>query len=207
MKKTVVLGIIAALAVVTLTACGGKKQEADVTPEPQATEEAVATEAPAAVEIASSDEALNKVLDTYAEDEKFPIMGGDFENVVDGKAGIYNLADTEGLMSTLHISEDLIAQIDEAGSAVHAMNANTFTGAAFHLVEGTDAATFAASLKDSVLATQWMCGFPEKLTIYTVNSDYVLYAVGTADIVDNFNSKVQEVYGEAAVVVSDGAVE
>ena len=183
------------------TACG-KKQETEVTPEPQATEEAVAT-----VEIASADEALNKVFDTYEEAEKFPIMGGDFENVVDGKAGLYNLADTEGLMSTLHVSEDLIAQIDVAGSAVHSMNANTFTGAAFHLVEGTDAAAFAAALKDSVLATQWMCGFPEKLTIYTVNSDYVLYAVGSADIVDNFNSKLQAVYGEAAVVVSDGAVE
>ncbi len=202
MKKIVVMTLITAMTVLTLAACGGKGQETSEAPGTQATEEESNK-----VEIAASDEALNKILDTYAEDEKFMMMGGDAENVVDGKAGIYNLSDKEGLMNTLHISEDLIAQIDEAGSAVHAMNANSFTAGAFHLAEDTDAAAFAASLKDSILSTQWMCGFPEHLTIYTVNSDYVLYALGAADLVDVFNGKLKTVYADAAVVVSDGAVE
>jgi hypothetical protein len=134
-------------------------------------------------------------------------MGGDFTNPVDNAPGIYSLEDKESVVATLHISEDLIGQIDEAGSFMHAMNANTFTSAAFHLTDAKSAETFAASLKDSITSTQWMCGIPEKLVMYTINGgEYVVYAVGAADLIDNFSAKLVAAYGEAAVETVNEAI-
>jgi hypothetical protein len=159
------------------------------------------------VEVADSADVLNKVFTTYAEEEKFFAMGGDMANPVDGAAGIYSLEDKEGMVATLHVTEDLIGQVSEAASYMHAMNANTFTSAAFKLSDASTSEAFATALKDSVLATQWMCGFPEKIVMYTINGgEYVVYAVGAADLLDNFSAKLATVYGEAAVEVVNEAI-
>ena len=42
------------------------------------------------VEVADSAEVLNKVWDTYGDEEKFFVMGGDFDNPVENAAGIIN---------------------------------------------------------------------------------------------------------------------
>ncbi|MBQ8597664.1 MAG: hypothetical protein IJ409_07750, partial [Lachnospiraceae bacterium] len=56
-------------------------------------------------------------------------------------------------------------------------------------------------LKDNITTTQWMCGFPDKLAIYTVNGEYVVSAFGNAEVMDNFKTKLEEVYGAGAVLV------
>jgi hypothetical protein len=93
--------------------------------------------------------------------------------------------------------------VDEAASLLHMMNANTFTGAAFHLTDAANAQALTDALKSNILSTQWMCGFPDKLLIATVNGEYVVSAFGNAEIMDNFKAKLTEVYGEAAVIVVD----
>ncbi len=191
MKKGILIGVIAVVAVAAIV-CGVIFLGGDKTPK---------------VEVTSSADVLNKVISTYAEDEKFSAMGGDMSNPVDGAAGIYNIEDKDGLVASLHISEDLIAQIDEAGSYIHAMNANTFTSAAFRLTDAATAETFSAALKESVLSTRWMCGFPEKIVMYTINGgDYVAYAIGAADLVDNFSQKLVAAYGESAVETVNEAI-
>ena len=154
--------------------------------------------------------AINKAGSTtkeFGEEEKFFAMGGDFSNPVDNAPGIYSLEDKEGAVATLHISEDLIPQVSEAASFIQAMNANTFTSAAFRLADPATAETFAASLKESITATQWMCGIPEKLVMYTINGgEYVVYAVGAADLLDNFSAKLVAAYGEAAVETVNEAI-
>lgn len=191
MKKGIIIAVVAVVAVAAIV-CGVIFLGGGNTPK---------------VEVADSADVLNKVVSTYAEEEKFFAMGGDFTNPVDNAAGIYSLEDKESVVATLHISEDLIGQIDEAASYMHAMNANTFTGAAFHLTDAKTAETFAASLKDSITSTQWMCGIPEKLVMYTINGgEYVVYAVGAADLLDNFSQKLVAVYGEAAVETVNEAI-
>lgn len=191
MKKGIIIAVVAVVAVAAIV-CGVIFLGGGNTPK---------------VEVADSADVLNKVVSTYAEEEKFFAMGGDFTNPVDNAAGIYSLEDKESVVATLHISEDLIGQIDEAASYMHAMNANTFTGAAFHLTDTKTAETFAASLKDSITSTQWMCGIPEKLVMYTINGgEYVVYAVGAADLLDNFSQKLVAVYGEAAVETVNEAI-
>ena len=189
MKKflSIAIAIVMVIGVVCLVGCGK-----DNTPK---------------VEVADSADALNKIFTTYAEEEKFFGMGGDMVNPVDGAAGKFGLEDKESAVATLHISEALIGQVSEAASYMHAMNANTFTSAAFKLADASTAEAFAASLKDSITATQWMCGIPEKLVMYSVNGgEYVVYAVGAADLLDNFSAKLATVYGEAAVEVVNEAI-
>ena len=159
------------------------------------------------VEVADSADVLNKVFSTYAEEEKFFGVGGDAENAVDNAPGIYSLEDKEGMVANLHVSEDLIGQVDEAASYMHAMMPNNCTSAAFHLVDAKSAESFAASLKESVFATQWMCGQPDTFVMYSINGgEYVVYAVGVSDIIDNFAAKLVSVYGEAAVELANEAV-
>lgn len=161
----------------------------------------------AKMEFTDTADVINKVVDTYTEENKFFAVGGDINTPVDGKAGLMNLADTEVVNSMLHTNDELLADVDEVASFVHAMNANTFTSGAFKLKSAGDAESFAASLKESVLATQWMCGFPEKIVIVNVNGgDYVVYAIGNGEAVDYFKTQLTTVMGESAVVVTEEAV-
>lgn len=180
MKKRILFAVVAVILVVALAACAGKGDENKV-------------------QIESSVALLNSVWDTYAEEEKFFVMGGDFSNPVDNAAGAFNLTDVENATATLHIAEDALALVDEAGTMIHGMNANTFTAAAYHLKDANNAETLVNSLKDSIKSTQWMCGFPDTLIIYTVG-DYVVAAFGNTDAIEPFKTKLATVYGESATL-------
>lgn len=187
MKKIMAI-VCAVVMALTCAACGGTGNNG-----PSAETEKA--------EIASCEDLLNQVWNTFAEDEKFAAMGGDMNNTVDGAAGNFDLADTENLIYMLHIPEENIAQMDEAASLIHMMNANTFTGAAFHLKNSDDVDVFVESLKENIMGTQWMCGFPDTLNIFVVNGEYVVSALGNADIMENFKTKLNEVFGDSAVIV------
>lgn len=152
------------------------------------------------VEVADAKELLTKVWDTYAEDEKFFAMGGHFEAPVDNAPGSYDVAKAEDLMISFCIPTDAVAMVDDAATIMHAMNANTFSAAAYHVTDVNNVQTIIDGIKEQTLNNQWMCGFPEKLIIVTVGEDYLVSAFGVADIVNNFSAKLTEVYGEAAVV-------
>ena len=185
MKKKLVLFLTTAMLVMSMAACGGNGNAAD------AEQEVVM----AAVDV------LNNVWETYGEEEMFFAMGGDMNNMVDNAPGTYSLEDAEGMAATLYVPADVMTMIDDAASLVHAMNLNTFTGAAFHVTDAANVETFVTSLKDNIMGTQWMCGFPDKLVIFTVHDQFVVSAFGNAEIMDNFKNKVTSVYGEDAVVV------
>ncbi len=155
------------------------------------------------VQVADSAAVLNNVWTTYGEDEKFFAMGGDMNHPVDNAAGIYSLDDTEALGASLLVPNDAVAMIDEAASLIHGMNANTFTGAAFHLTDAGNVDAFADAMKNNILNTQWMCGFPDQLAIYKVNDEYVISAFGNAEIMETFKNKVSQVFGESAKLLVD----
>lgn len=192
MKKAIIIGLISVVVIAGIVAGAVFLLSANSAPK---------------MEFTDSADVINKVVDTYAEDQKFFSMGGDMETPVDGKAGLMNLSDTETINYMLHTTDELVAQTDEIASFVHAMNANTFTSGSFKLKDAGTADTFCASLKDSVLATQWMCGFPEKIVVFNVNGgDYVVYAIGNGEMVDYFKTQLTTVMGESAVIVTEEAV-
>ena len=144
--------------------------------------------------IATPDTALDLmegVWGNYAEEEKFAVIGGNIENPVDNAPGSYDMQYAENLTGTLLIPADQIANITEAATMVHMMNANTFTGGAVKLSADADAAAFATAVRDAIQNNQWMCGFPEKLVVANLG-DYVVIAYGLNDAMGPFQQHLVE---------------
>lgn len=147
---------------------------------------------------------MEKVWDSYTDDEKFPAGGGDFseENMRDNAPGKYSLEDKAALDSTFGLTEEAAALVDDAASLMHMMNANTFTGAAFHVSKADDVAALVSALKDNILSRQWVCGFPDKLVIITVG-DYVVSAFGENEIMETFKTKTTAAFPNAEVAAEE----
>lgn len=190
MKKIIAIVLAALVVLAAFAACSGGTENPSETPKLEGVE--------APVDI------LNTVWGAYGEDEKFFAMGGDMNNIVDNAPGAFDIKDTESLAAQLVCSGDAAAMIDGAASIVHAMNANNFTGAAFHLTADADAEAFVAAMKDAIKNNQWLCGAPENVVIATL-ADYVVVAFGAADLIETFKTKLTASY-EVAVISVDEAI-
>ncbi len=157
-------------------------------PEQQPEEEKPVEQAPAADAVNPLD-VLTNAWAAMGDEEKFPIGGGDSANMVMGAPGAFDIANAEELDALLGLSADGAAKIDGAASLLHMMNANTFTCGAFSVVAGEDVSAFVTALKDNIQARQWMCGFPEKLVIVTIDN-VVVSMFGNGQIVDSFTAKL-----------------
>lgn len=158
--------------------------------------------APAEGAPADAQDLLNKVWDTYAEDEKFAAAGGDAEHGVDGAPGSFDISNPENVEYMLTLPQDSVALIDGAASLMHMMNANTFTCGAFHPVKAEDTATLAQTLHDAIQGKRWMCGFPDKLVIATVDG-YVVSLYGNLELVDSFRDKLSTVWANTEIVFDE----
>ena len=146
---------------------------------------------------------LTSVWSTYSEDDKFPAAGGDAEHAVDGAPGSFDVSNADSLTYQLTFPSSDVSLIDGAASLVHMMNMNTFTCGAFHVTEASNVSTVAADIRSAVQGKQWMCGFPDKLVIFT-SGQYVVSVYGNEDLVNTFrdkfvaaNSGASTVYDEA----------
>ena len=216
MKKIVSL-ILAGVMALSLAACGGDKPaetnapettapiETTVVPEttvaPETTAPEAETQAPAAS--TGSLTVLENIWNLYGEDEKFAVIGGNMESPVDGAPGNYDMAYAENLTWNLLVPEDQIANIDEAATMIHMMNANTFTSGVVHLVEGTDAEAFANTMRDAIQNNQWMCGFPETLTVAVLEGGYVLIAFGVNDAMNPFMTHFEEAFANPTMLINE----
>ena len=210
MKKIISL-VLAGVMVLGLAACGETKP-AETTAPIETTvpvvETTVATEAPAETEAPAASATgslavLENIWAKYGEDEKFFVIGGNMESPVDGAPGNYDMAYAENLTYNLLVPADSLASIDEAATMIHAMNANTFTCGVVHLAEGADAAAFAQVMRDAIQGNQWMCGFPETLTVAVVEGEYVLVAFGVNDAMNPFMTHFAEAYADAEILFNE----
>ena len=170
MKKIVSL-VLAALLVLSLAACGDKNNAGDGDKPAKPT---------------SALNILETVWNTYGEDEKFAVVGGDFSeaNTREDAPGVFDLKDRELVDIELGLPET--AAVDEAASLVHMMNANT-----------GDTAELAQQLRDNIMQRQWMCGFPDKLVVAEVG-EYVVTVFGADELVDTFMTHLNGIYGVSA---------
>lgn len=224
MKKLIVL-LLAASMTASLTACGGSSTqgstaanteasvESEIASETATPEETVAeslseTETAAeepgtdSSESISSPEAalLSSIYNAFAEDQKFPIGGGDSANLVMDAPGAFDITNVEELESSLGFPSSQAANIDGAASMIHMMNANTFTGAAYHLIDGADADAFAEAVKETVLAKQWICGMPDTLVILSADG-YIITAYGNAELIENFKTTALSAVSGSEVIL------
>ena len=159
------------------------------------------------VEIADSLALLTTVWDSYTEDEKFPAAGGDYENnVMDGPGSIdISTLEADELDYLLALNAEGAALIDDAASLTHMMNANTFTCGAFRAQKAEDVETLAKSLRDNIQQRQWMCGFPDKLVIFTLDR-YVVSVFGKEEITNTFRDKLTACYPSAVIAYEEAIV-
>lgn len=145
---------------------------------------------------------INSVWATYADDEKFAAGGGDSANMNFEGAGKFDVTNTEELDFNLGFPADQADKIDDAASIMHAMNANTFTSGVYHVTDAANVQTIADALKENILNRQWMCGFPEKLIIVSVDN-YVVSAFGNGELIENFKNKITGVYENASLLYEE----
>ena len=186
MKKIFAM-LLAAAMVLSMAACGkdDKKKE-------------VSGDTPVQV--------LTTVWDSYADDQKFAISGGDWDNSVMDAPGEFDAANAEALDSMLGFPQDKVEAIDAAASFMHMMNANTFTAGAYHVKDAGDVDGVVSALKDNIKNRQWMCGFPDTLLIVKVDANTVVSAFGEATNIDNFKASILAAYEGAEVVVEESLI-
>ena len=191
MKKFTAAALALVLVLAMFAGCG-KTQPAETVP---------AQELPG-----SALEILETVWNSYSDDEKFAVIGGNIEaNIMDGP-GNYDLAYAENMTWNLLVPEAQIANITEAASMIHMMNANTFTCGVFKLADGVTAADFGAAMKDAVMNNQWMCGFPETLLIRNFGDTYVLVAFGINDAMTPFEQHLSAAYPGMETIANEPIV-
>lgn len=153
------------------------------------------------VQVKESVEILNKIWETYKEDEKFASTGGDFGETMNEGPGKLSIENTDILQNTLYLPADYVEFVDDAASLIHMMNANTFTGSVFHVKDG-EMEELSSAMKENIMNTQWLCGFPDLLIMANVG-DYLVTAFGNEEIITNFKTKLLEVYSSAEVLFEE----
>ena len=186
MKKTIaaVLAIIFALGMVGCAANGNGQGTAEAAENPL--------------------DVLNKVWDSYTDDEKFPAAGGDMSeaNMKDDAPGNVALDDADTVAYLTSFPADMVDKLDAAASLMHMMNANTFTCGAFRLKDAADADAVCAAIHDGLNSKQWMCGFPDKMVIAKV-SGCIVSVYGAEDLVNTFRDKLTAAYENAEIVYDE----
>lgn len=182
MKKMISLAM-AAVMLLALVACGGNGNTA--------TGKGFAVDSTTAL--------LETVWNSYADGEKFFVMGGDYDNNVADGPGKFNHENAEYMDGMLGVPESVTAMVDDGASMIHAMNANTFTAGAFHLTDAGNTDAFVSAVKENIMNRQWMCGFPDKLVIVSDGNGYVVSAFGKTEGIDTFKSKLVELGGTVVV--------
>ena len=183
MKKILFSVLLAIGMTMSATACGGNQSSQ------------AQTEASASV-YGDATAVLQAVWDKT--EEKFPSFGGNIDNSVENAPGKLDVTDTDTMTYTLLIPEDIQKNITDAATLMHMMNANTFTGAAIK-VEGMDAQNVADQIKEVFVNNHFMCGFPDKIVIASVDG-YVAYAFGSEMNIDEFKKNVESLENSKILV-------
>jgi len=193
MKK--LIGLMMALAIIATFAACGTKDETDHTTA-QTTTAATENETDITVNTGNSaDSGIAIDQDTTALElleqtwialggEHQPAsIGGHFSEENTGGPATYNLSYAEDLAATLLLPEDQMDSVADAATVVHMLNANSLTAGVIKLSDGTDVQAFADAVADRIANNQWMCGFPEKMSIVQIGDNFLFIAYGLYDLV------------------------
>ena len=137
---------------------------------------------------------LTAVWNTYNDDEKFP--------VAEDAPIRMDISSIDNISYLLTFPAEDAALIDGAASLTHMMNLNTFTCGAFHAVSTQDAAKLADDLHTAIADKHWMCGFPDKMVIVTLDQT-VISLYGHEDLINTFRDKLQAAYPSAAIAYEE----
>lgn len=148
---------------------------------------------------------LTAVWDKIPEDQKFSAIGGQIggSDVKDGTPGSFSVDNADELDRELGFPAASADKLLDAASLTHMLNANTFTGAAYHVKAGEDLETLGQAVRDNIQARRWMCGFPDKVVVLSVEN-YLVSLFGAEDLVNTFRDTLTETYAGAKVLYDEG---
>ena len=205
MKKTMT-ALLAALMVLSFASCNNSNStssgSSSGSSQVSSQEPASSEESKAESTIKDSLALLEGVWNNFKEDDKFPIVGGDMTegNMKDGAPGYYGVENASELDRQLGFPQADADKIDGAASIFHMMNLNTFTCGAFHVKDAANIDSLTTALKDNIMKRQWVCGFPDKLVVVSVD-DYIVSFFGAEDLVNAFRDQLTATYSSAMVAV------
>ena len=134
-------------------------------------------------------EMLQIIFDKYnaaqaTDDTKLWVCGGHVNNFEttnpEGPAAFVAL-DNEDYNQNLGFPAAEAGKIVSAASMFNMMNANTFNCFTIQLTEDADVDATINTLKDNILARQWICGSPEKLVIAKAPGNYIIAVWGVVE--------------------------
>ena len=118
------------------------------------------------------------------DDTKLWVCGGNVNNFEttnpEGPAAFVAL-DNEDYNQNLGFPAAEAGKIVSAASMFNMMNANTFNCFTIQLTEDTDVDATINTLKDNILARQWICGAPEKLVIAKAPGNCIIAVWGVVE--------------------------
>lgn len=198
MKKILALTLALMMLTMCFVACGNNNDNAgdttttagndvaDTTPVADTT----VADTTAAPELAynSAIELLQIIFEKYnataTEETMLYVCGGNVNNYetvnAEGPAAFVAL-DNEDYNQNLGFPAAEADKVASAASMFNMMNANTFNCFTIQLTEGTDIDATINTLKDNILARQWICGQPEKLVIAKAPGNYIIAVWGVVE--------------------------
>lgn len=207
MKKLIAM-LLAMVMMMSLVACGENTDGTTTVPtnpsnptNPSEPTEPTEPTNPAIQLPASAQEMMQTIYDGWDFEYKAYMYGGGPTTPVDGAPGALNLTstdDTDFLKYVLNVPEANVGDVVSA-SDLYGMNMNSFTAVALQV---NDAAAFAAVMEQVLTTSQFTCGVPEQLLMYTLGNGYVLYAIGTADNMTLFSGAVTAAYPEVVEILN-----
>ncbi len=199
--KRVFSVMVAGVVVCSLFAGCNSQKDATTNPSQSQISSHPTTSAPAQNQgVSSAVAALESVWNLFAEEEKFWVVGGGFQNSVDNAPGTVALTDTDYLTASLLIPQAQLGSISEAASMVHAMNGNNFTCGVYKVA---DVSAFSGAVQDALQNHQWICGMPELLKIVDLGGGYVLVAFGIGDAINPFFQKLATAHPQAKTLFDE----
>lgn len=197
MKKIILIMLVLAMAL-SMVACGNNNNadngNNDAVVDDTNNNENNVEETPA--EPLAALDVLNAAWEKYTEDEKVYFMGGDYDNFTQGP-GVFNHENAEYLAGLLIVPADAVQYISETASLLHNMNLNSFTCGSYVIADAANVDTFISLMQDAIKNNQWMCGFPEVLSVVKVGENNVVITFGNTDLVNLIETRLVEVYPDA----------
>lgn len=191
MKKLIALTLALLMLTMSFVACEKGNTETTTEAVDNQTEAPAVEETEAVVELPykSAVELLQIIFEKYnaaqaTDDTKLWVCGGNINNFdtcnPEGPAAFVAL-DNEDYNQNLGIPAAEADKIASAASMFNMMNANTFNCFTVQLNDGVDADAFISTLKDNILARQWICGAPEKLVIAKAPGNCIIAVWGVVE--------------------------
>ena len=194
MKKIIALTLALLMLTMSFVACNEGNTDVTTEAENNSTEAPVETtveetEAPVVLPYANAAELLQIIFDKYnaaqaTDDTKLWVCGGNINNFEtcnpEGPAAFVAL-EAEDYNANLGIPAAEADKIASAASMFNMMNANTFNCFTVQFKDGTDVDASINTIKENILARQWICGAPEKLVIAKAPGNCIIVVWGVVE--------------------------